>query len=89
MAPLPDGAQGVGGGWTPCPGHPGCARALGTFSPRDLEHDMGGSVVKSSVDASVSSLLRWSGDPKCYGNIKQETGLGVLKGRWRWCFLFT
>ena len=62
----------------------------GTFSPRDLEHDTGlGSVVKPSVDASVSSLTRWSGDSKCYGNIKQDTGLGVLKGRWGWCLLFT
>ena len=52
----------------------------GTFSRRNLEHDMGGSVAKPSVDASVSSLLRWSGDSKCYGNIKQETGLGVLRG---------
>ena len=56
---------------------PGAPFPLGIWSTT-----WGESVEKLSVDASVSSLLRWSGDSKCYGNIKQETGLGVPKGRW-------
>ena len=33
MAPFPGGVQGEGGGWTPCPRHPGCARALEHLFP--------------------------------------------------------
>ena len=86
MTPFHDGVQGAVGG-PPCPRHPGCAQTWGTFSPGDLEHDIGRSRWLS--EQCLPQFLACRDGPetfnKCYGNIKQETD----KGRWGWCLLFT